>query len=247
MHLRELSRLPAGVAVSAIVALLAAVWSVASIGLLPPRLTPRSLEMATAHTQVVVDTPESAILDLRQPANLDALKNRAVLVGTLMGSPPVRAYIARRAHVVPSRLQVQAPRTPEQPRPTADSGQKKGARDLLRSTDQYRLDVQTNPTVPIIDIYAQAPSARSAAQLADAAVAGLGDYMGSVARSDGTPQDAKVRLRQLGRARGTVINQGIEPQLAVLTFVLVFGVACVATVAVARIRRGFALAPAAEH
>ena len=66
MHLRELSRLRLAVAVSALVALIAALWSVVNVSLLPPKVTPRSLEMATAYTQIVVDTPKSAILDLRQ-------------------------------------------------------------------------------------------------------------------------------------------------------------------------------------
>ena len=58
--------------------LIVAVWSVAKISLLPPRLTPRALEMATATTHVVVDTPKSTVLDLRQNTDdLQALTERA--------------------------------------------------------------------------------------------------------------------------------------------------------------------------
>ena len=111
-----------GLAVSLVLGLLAAVWSVNEISLLPPKLTPRSLEMATAFTQVVVDTPDSAILDLRQGTDdIQALKNRALLVGNVMGSPPVRVYIGRRAHVPAETLQVVTPRTPQAPRPRGRS------------------------------------------------------------------------------------------------------------------------------
>jgi hypothetical protein len=247
-HLRELTRLRRGVAASALVAVAAAVWSVAGVSILPPRLTPRSLEMATGYTQVVVDTPRSALLDLRQSTDdIDALKNRAVLVGTVMASPPVRAFIARRAGLPAGALQVVPPRTPAQPRATAASGHKKGATDLLRSTDQYRLDIRANPTVPILDVYAQAPTASAAAGLANAAVTGLEDYLRHLATADRTPAELQVRIRRLGGARGDVINNGIGLQVALVTFLIVFGVACCAAVVVARVRRGWLLAAESDR
>lgn len=247
LHLRELSRLPMGVVASALLAAFTAVWSVASVGVLPPRLKPRELDMATASVQVVVDTPDSAVLDLRQSTeDLVPLKNRAVLIGTLMASAEVRGDIARRAGVPAERLQILVPRTPQQPRPVAQSGAKKGPRDLLASTDQYRLDVQANPTVPLLNIDAQAPTAAAAQRLADAAVNGLGDFLRGVAVSENTPQDMQVRLRQLGAAKGKVINRGIRVQVALVVFALVFALSCAATVLVARVRRGWRLADVAR-
>jgi hypothetical protein len=238
-HLRELSRLRVGAAVSVGLALLAAVWSVAEISLLPPRLQPRSLEMASAFTQVVVDTPKSAILDLRQGIeDIQSLKNRAVLVGNVMGSPPVRTHIARRAGVPADAVQVVTPRTPQAPRASATPGQKKGPSDLLRSTDQYRLDIQANPTVPVLDIYAQAPTAKGAERLADAAVDGLDDYLQDLAGSQ-TPEQTQVQLRQLGAARGAVLNDGVSFQVAILAFFGMFAVSSAVIVVIARVRRGW--------
>jgi hypothetical protein len=248
MHIRELSRLPVGVALSALVAIFATVWSVARISLVPPGLHPRAVDMATAYTQVIVDTPHSAVLDLRQSTeDIEPLKNRAVLIGTLMASAPVRAYIARRAGVQAARLQVLAPRTPQQPRPLAQNGQKKGPGDLLKSTDQYRLDIQANPTVPLLNIYAQAPSAEASGELANAAVTGLGDYLRDVATSDKTPSPMQVKLRQLGPARGSAINKGVRVQLVAVVFLLVFAFSCAATMLVGRVRHGWRLAAVAEH
>jgi hypothetical protein len=246
-HLRELSRLRAGVAASAVLALLAAVWSVAQIGLIPPTLSPRSEEMATAFTQVVVDTPNSAIFDLReQTYDILPLKNRATLLGNLMDSPPVRAYIARRAGVPADVLQVATPRTPAQPRARAVPGKGKGPSDILRSTDQYRLDIQSNPTVPFLDIYAQGPTSKAAEELANAAVDGLGDYLRDVAATQKTPADQVVRLRQLGRAKGEVINGRIQLQVALVSFLLVFAASCAAAVVVARVRRGWTMSAEAS-
>jgi hypothetical protein len=243
MHLRELSRLPAGIAASALLAAFAAIWSVASVSLLPPGVKSRELNMATASAQVVVDTPYSAVLDLRQGTDdIVPLKNRAVLIGTLMGSATVRADIARRAGVPTERLEVVAPRTPQQPRPVEQSGAKKGPGDLLESTDQYRIDIQANPTVPLLNIDAQAPSAEAAEKLANAAVAGLGDFLRRVATSERTPKAMQVELRQLGTAEGKVINGGIQLQVMLVVFTLVFALSCAATMLVTRVLRGWRLA-----
>jgi hypothetical protein len=248
MHLRELLRLPLGVVASALIAMFVAVWSVANVRLVPPELTPRALDLATASAQVVVDTPRSSVVDLRQATyDILPLKNRAVLIGTLMASQAVRADIARRAGLPTDRLQVVAPRTPQQPRPVEQSGAKKGPGDLLASTDQFRLDVQANPTVPLLSIDAQAPTAPEAQRLANAAVAGLGDYMNRVSASDSTPGTQQVRLRRLGTTKGTVINTGIRLQAVFVVFAIVFALACAATVLIDRVRRGWRLASAAEQ
>jgi hypothetical protein len=247
MHLRELLSLRVGVAVSVLLAAFAAVWSVANISLLPPGLHARALDMASAEAQVVVDTPYSAVLDLRQDTrDIEPLKNRAVLIGTLMGSAAVRADIARRAGVPAERLQIVAPRTPEQPRPIEQSGHKKSTSDLLKSTDQYRLDVQTNPTVPLLTIDAQAPTAEAAQRLANASVTGLGDYLAGLASSEKTRKQMSVTLRQLGTAKGTVINHGVKLQVVLVVFSLVFALSCAATVLIARVARGWQRAGVSE-
>jgi hypothetical protein len=245
MHLRELSRLRAGVAISLLVALFVAAWSVAEISLFPPGWQSREVEMAAAHTEVVVDTPKSTILDLRQPTDdITALKNRSLLIGNVMASPPVRAYIARRAGISAETLQVVTPRTPAEPRAREASNAKKGPEDLLRSTDQYRLDIQANPTVPILDVDAQAPSAEAAGRLANAAADGLRDYLGSLANAESTPSALQVRVRQLGRARGEVLNEGVALEVALLTFLLVFAASCAAVVVVSRVSQGWRVAQA---
>jgi hypothetical protein len=240
IHLRELWRLRLGVAASALLALLAAVWSVADISLLPLRVEPRSLKMGSAFTQVVVDTPDSTMFDLRQGTeDILPLKNRALLLGTVTASPPVRRYIARRAGIPAESLQIVPPRTPDQPRAQTAAGTKKGPGDLVKSLEQYRLDIQANPTVPLLNVYAQAPTAKASEELANAAVVGLGDYLKALARSEQTPDETQVRLRQLGAAHGDRVNHGIEVQVVAVAFSLVFAFSCAASVAIARVRRGW--------
>ncbi len=240
-HLAELWRIRHGVAACAALAILAMLFATYKVSLLPPKLTPRALEMASASTEVLVDTPRSAVLDLRQDLfDITSMTNRAVLLGNIMASPPVLAYVGRRAQVPPDVIRAVTPRTPNSPRPLVEPGQGKKSSDLLRSTDQYRLNIEANPSVPILKVYSQAPSARAAGELANAAVDGLRDYLDQRAAARGLQRDKQVRLVQLGRARGAIINDGIRLDVMVLTFLTTFALCAMAAIFMSRVRRGFA-------
>jgi hypothetical protein len=227
----ELWRRRPYVVACAVLALVVATWSVARISILPPRIEPRSLEMATAATHVVVDKPRSTILDLREDTySLEALRQRAVVLGNVIANGEVREAIARHAGV---------PLTPTQPRAVVASTDRKHATDLLASTDQYRLSVQANATVPMLDIYAQAPNAESAALLANTTVDQLRAYLAKLAVSEETPESKQIQLLQLGRAEGEVINAGIDVQVALLVFAITFVIACATLVFAGRIRDGW--------
>jgi hypothetical protein len=244
----ELWKLRPYLAVAPLLACVVAVWSVANISLAPPRLTPRALEIATGTTHVVIDTPKSTILDLRQDTySLEGLTQRAILLGNVMADGPVREEIARRAHVPVEALQIAAPLTNKEPRAQSGSASEKHASDILKSTDQYRLSIQANPTVPVLDIYSQAPNATSAAVLANAAVDGLRSYLADLATSEQTPDSDRIQLVQLGRAHGKVINNGIDIQTALLAFLLTLGMASATLIFFARVIRGWRMAELAER
>jgi len=240
MRIRELWRKRPLVAASAAFALVVAIWSVAHVSILPPRIESRSLEMATAATHAVVDKPRSTILDLREDTySLEALRQRAILLGNVAANGDVRDAIARHAGVQSDELQIEPPLTPDQPRAVVASTDRKHATDLLASTDQYRLTIEANATVPVLDIYAQAPDAETAALLANTTVQQLRSYLAKLAVSERTPESHQVRLLQLGRAEGQVINAGIDVQVAVLVFVIAFMVACATMIVVSRVRDGW--------
>ena len=248
IRLHRLWRLRVGLVVSLLAASVAALWSVQSISIFPPGLTPRSLEIATASSHVVVDTPKSALFDLRQDTyNLEALRNRAVLLGNVIASTRVRQHIARRLHVPVEELRIQPPLTREQLAPPVDSENAKHTSDILRTSDEYRLNIQANPTTPVLDLYAQTPTAESAAVLVDAAVAGLRSYLAELAEAEGTPKGDQIQLIQLGHAQGVVINEGIDWQVALLAFLVTFGVFAATAIFIDRVRGGWRLASLSEN
>jgi hypothetical protein len=204
--------------------------------------------MATAVTHVLVDTPTSAMIDLRQDTySVDGLKNRAVLLGNVIASSSVQAKIARRAHVPDELLRIQAPLTSQQASAPVDSENQRHTSDIFKSNNQYRVDIKVNPTVPMIDIYAQTPTAESAAALANASVDELKAYLAALAASQRTPPKDQIRPVQLGRATGVVINKGVKWQAAILAFLLTLGISCATVIFLARVRAGWREAALAER
>ena len=95
IQLRRLAQPRPRLAVSALLAVVAVGWSLLSVGVVPPRLTPRDVDMATAHTSVLVDTPQSSVVDLRQNTySFQGAVNRSTLLGNVIASRPVREYVA---------------------------------------------------------------------------------------------------------------------------------------------------------
>ena len=248
IRLHKLWHLKLGLVISIALALFAGLWSVQKISLSPPGLTPRSLEMATASTHVLVDSPTSAMVDLRQDTySVDGLRNRAVVLGNVIASSQVQARIAARAHVPLERLRIQAPLTAQQPSAPVDSENARHTSDILKSTDQYRIDLKANPTVPMLDIYAQTPTAESAGALANAAVDELNKYLAALVARQNTPLKDQIRPVQLGRATGVVITPGVRWQAAFLTFLLTLGASCATVTFLARARTGWRQAALSER
>ena len=239
-HLRELWRIRFSVALCVAIAALFAVWSVAKIHVSPPGLTPRHQETAAASARVLVDAPKPSVVDLSVSlTDFDAMKDRALLAGNIMATAPVRGYIARRAGVPADVLEISSPVTPDWPRALATNGQARHTTDLLKSPEQYRLSIQVNPTVPIVDVYAQAPEVSTAKHLAAAAVAGMKDYLHALAASQSVAPADQVRLQLLGEPTGGVINKGVNRKLALLTFLLAFAACSAGVLVLSRIRAGW--------
>jgi hypothetical protein len=248
IRLRSLWHLKLWLLLCFLVAVLTAVWSVAHITLSPPSLTARKLQMATASTHVLVDSPSSMLIDLRENTyNIEGLRNRAVLLGNVAASSDVRTNIAKRVGIPVEALRIQPPLTREMTTRPADSENPQATSDILKSMDQYRLNLQSNPSVPMLDIYAQAPTAEMAAALANGAVDELTRHLERLAATQRTPDQLQVRLLNLGRAHGVVITDGVDRQVAVLVFLLTLGIGSATVIFLSRVRAGWRHAKLSEQ
>jgi hypothetical protein len=225
------------VVVSVLVATLAAVSSAYRISLSPPRVTPRAIGMATASTQVLIDNPESIVLDLNVGSyQLSQMAQSATLIGNIMVSPAVQQDIAKRVGIPVGLLQTSAPATPQFPQAITTPHNRKTT-DLLASNDQYRINVQANPTVPILDIYTEAHSPALAKALANAAVSGLRDYLSAFRQS--VPVKQQVRIEQLGAAQGGAVTGGLRVEVLGLVFFFALIVTCILGLLVERVIKGW--------
>ncbi len=203
----------------------AALLSVDHVRGFPPVLTPRATDIATAHTSVIVEPPTPIALDPNATAyGIQALNNRAVLLGNVLATPRSRAVLAGEMRTPIANLEVTAPGTPEYPLPDPDVDHTRKVTDMLHYNDQYRVSAEVSSTVPVIDLYSSAPSVAGAVRLANAGVALLRSYVSASATASKTPASDRVTLTQLGPAQGGITNPGASVQLAALAFAL--GVVC---------------------
>jgi hypothetical protein len=217
------------VAISSLVGLVAVGANSGAITLLPPGMHHSDLEVAASATHVTVDypSPSPSIVQRRaRPQDLSTLTKHAELLGRLMVSPPGLERIAKRAGVPAGELSGLGRTTAGVPLALTEPGSERRASEIEVSRAKYRLEVQARPDEPIIDIYAQAPSPAGANRLANAALPGLNDYLSTIAGPEGGTVAGDVRLRQLGTARGAVVNSGASKEIALLTFLTAFSLTC---------------------
>ncbi len=246
LYLRELWRHKPALALAGLVAALATVQVVWGIGLSPLRIGDEKPQMASDSAEVIVDTPRSSAVDPQVDAyTLKSLSNRALIIGNVMASLPVREYIADHAGVALEKVRVEPPLTPEQPRPLADSAHDPHVTDLFKRPDEYRLSVQATPMAPVLDLYAVAPTAAAARALTTSAVDGVREYLTTVDARQKVPGEYQVRLERLGQAQSGSIAAGAPLQLGLLTFFVVFALGCVAILTLERVRRGWGIGPSA--
>lgn len=235
MHMRELWEHKLGFALALALALLAA-GRVYGFSLYP--LGPEhSVDNGRAVTHILVDTPQSSTVDLRQSLyDLEGLINRARLISNAMATAGARERIASRAGVPATAITINTPLNVEY----ADSSGPEGA-DGIPQASRYRLDIQANPTVPVIDINTEAPTQDAALKLANATASGLNSQLTAMTRSHAKPPDSRIDLTQLGRAQPVAASRGGGLALAVLVFVLVFTVASPMVLFAVRVRKGWRL------
>ena len=236
-----------GVAVCASIALAATVFSLYSVSLAPPGLEARSLQQAGASTRVLIDPVDSAITSRHTvTTTFESLTKRASLLSQVMAGGPVREYIGRSAGLPADQIAAIARITENVPSTLTEPDSEARADEIQQSRKPYRLDIQPRPSLPVIDIYAQAPTPAEAERLADGAVAGLRDFIAAEAKQQDADPEEGTALHQLGPAKGAIINGGAKLVIGGLTFLLAFALAGGLWLGIKSARRGWlAAAPGA--
>lgn len=229
-----------GMAIAAIAALL----SVYRIGLAPPSLESRTNVFATASTQILVDTPGSAFADLA--SDLEPLDTRAGVFARFLASPAAVELIAREAKLPTRAIEAQGPYDLNLPLFEQEPTAEQRSSQIIGEGALYRLRFDNNPDLPIISVFAQAPTREEAVALAAAAPAALRAYIDRLQEEQQTPASRQVEIRQLGDATGGIVNKGANLQIATLVFLVVLVAWCMLLTPAHTIARGWREAGDAE-
>jgi hypothetical protein len=225
------------VALGAVIAAIAALLSVYTVSLFPPSAHSRTNVFATASTQLLVDAPDSAFADLAN--DLTPLETRASVFARFLASPVALTLVAREAKVPLTSIEAQGPYDMNLPviqqEPTA--GQRSS--QIIGEGALYRLRFENNPVLPIVSVFAQAPTKAEAINLAEAAPRALRVYIDKIQTEQNTPDDRRVVIRKLGNATGGVVNAGANIQIGLLVFIVVLGAWCMLLIPAQTLARGW--------
>jgi len=241
--LRELWHRRALVIVVAVIALTAGLLFAFQVSLAPPSLKSRQYTIGLASAQLLIDTPDSVVADLR-PAGADALSARTGLLANVIASDTVRTAIARDAGVPVDRLAII---TPSAGTTAAGTLLSTRATQAANGPTGYLLNIRADPTLPIIQISAQAPTVRKAAQLAGAATIGLRQYIDDVAATQRIPDRRRFVVTTLGAAKAEAATRGPRLLVALIVAIMTFVVGCAGIVIVSGIARGWRQAAELEQ
>ncbi len=183
--------------------------------------------VAAASTHVFVDTAAPSVVH-RADVPVSALIQRAELLGRVMTSSMMADRIARRAGVPAQQLGVDARITANVPSAFLEPASEERANAILIADRPYRLEVQSRPFTPVLDVYTHAPTVAAAKRLADAGIAELQAHLRTLADDAGVPSDRGLALRQLGTTRASVVNARMGLGIAVITFIIVLALAAAA-------------------
>jgi hypothetical protein len=185
----------------------------------PPKS--RAHHVGEGHLQILVDTPASQVVEVETEGS-GSLGSRASLIANLMVAGELKDAIARSAKLRPEQLIAISDAAVEPP--TALPAQLNDPRAYVLKTSVVSNEDYVQ--LPIIAIDTQAPDANRAAALANAAAAGLKEYLDARATRTGVPEGKRLQVRSLGVAQARNVLKGPGLFLAVVVAIFVFGTLC---------------------
>ena len=196
-----------------------------------------SVPTGSATSQLLIDSPQSALADLQQDTG--PLAARAAVYAQLMTSSAVLQKIAHAAGVPAGELTAEGPysgvgQVLDVPTPSEARGAQ-----LLASKDQYHLSFVAQQDLPVITVSVTGPTAATAGRLANSVASGVQSWLSSVEDSNSLPDGKRVTIRELGDAQAGAVNSSSGTMLAGVAgvAVLMIGLLCVILIEGRRVRR----------
>jgi hypothetical protein len=201
----------------------------------PPKIESRSVPSGTATTQILIDSPQSAIADLKQ--DTAPLVTRATVFAQFMTSSTIRQGIADATGIPAREITAEGPFSgPGATQNTVTPSEARGGQ-VRAETAPYRLTFVAQDQLPLVTVYATGPTAALAAKLADGVYAAVRHYIDGLESQYATSPQHRVTVRQLGRADAGTVHAGASKALMVLAFLALLIVGLLGIVGLAGLRR----------
>jgi hypothetical protein len=205
------------VALIAVLSLAAGISAGFRVSVLPPAVESSGGGSGFALNRVLVDTSRSLVADARAPG-ASTINARAILLGALMATDPMRARIAREAGLRSEDLAVVGPTTeaPLVATPLAEQ-----AIEVTQPVQPNVVTVTVDPLLPILSIFAAAPDSKQADNVANAAT----DALASIARENPIGERA-VKIDRLAKPQVGTRPAPSGLKMAALFTVGIFIICC---------------------
>jgi len=218
--LKELWRRRILVVAAALIAVLVAIVVAFQVSLSPPTVAKRSSASGAGSIGILVDSARSPLADTRR--DVTGLSARAGVLARVMAGGNVVREIAREAGVPLEQIAVSGP----VPLPGEVAVGIAGASASL----PYGISFGQSGELPVIAVETRAPSASEALALAAAAPGAIRRVVRSVQAQQGTPAAKRVQFRELGPAQAELVEESSGGRLALVVFLVVFGLGLLAIV-----------------
>lgn len=220
------------VVVAAAIAMLAVAYRVSVV---PPALGSRSLAYGSASSQILIQPSQPGAL-AKVTATDIVTTQQASIYAALLRSQPVRRQIGRNAHLPWQSIAVEGNTNPssEAEGASRETNSSQRSAELVARGRAFEVFFNMQPEVPIINLYAEASTARVAQKLVTAAGNGLASYVAMLQKRNGTEPWQRVELVKLGLPEAGTVGSGANWALAVVAGFLVFGIGCLLIVLIPR-------------
>jgi hypothetical protein len=213
-----------------------------------PSLDSRRYDVGVSTVNILVDTPSSQVVNVA-PRGSDTTGARASLLASLMVGGEIKSMIAKRVGINPNQLVGNTDAVTNLSTPAggaSTSGSSAPPQNGYGFTTQVPTDSQGDE-LPIISLSTQAPTEARAAQLANAAVAALQEFMKTKAVSEGIGDADRLQVNGMGIPQATIQARGPSRTLVLLVVLIVFLAGCAAILGVQALVRGWRDAAAQEQ
>jgi hypothetical protein len=203
----------------------------------------RSTSVGAATSQILVDSSESTLVKGAASDQLAALGTRASVYAQYLSSREAVNKIAKELHIDPLLITASGPFSEGTGiRDYGEQGAESRATALVDEAKGWRLVFKAQEDVPIITVYATAPTLQGSLELAQSSYNVLTGYLAELKKqaareeridpqpkpvvSTSDPLINDIVVRQLGQPQGGLVGGSADVMLAVLAFVGVFGIGC---------------------